>query len=96
MTKAVLPQMRIRRSGVIVNVSSTVTIKLLPELTVYSASKAALNTFTKVSLWRRLCLECVRNLFYPVRRQRPGLEKMRWRAWGWRSPNRIAHSSTTT
>ena len=47
MTKAVLPQMRTRRSGVIVNVSSIVTLKPLPALSVYSASKAALNTFTE-------------------------------------------------
>lgn len=46
-TKAVLPQMRDRRSGVIVNVSSSVTIKPLPALSVYSASKAALNAFTE-------------------------------------------------
>ncbi|AHG49081.1 dehydrogenase (plasmid) [Rhizobium leguminosarum bv. trifolii CB782] len=47
MTKAVLPQMRGRRSGVIVNVSSTVTLRPLPALSVYSASKAALNAFTE-------------------------------------------------
>ena len=47
MTKAVLPQMRARRSGVIVNVSSAVTIRPLPALAVYSASKAALNAFTE-------------------------------------------------
>ncbi|NTA84171.1 SDR family oxidoreductase [Agrobacterium tumefaciens] len=47
MTKAVLPQMRSRRSGVIVNVSSAVTIRPLPALSVYSASKAALNAFTE-------------------------------------------------
>ncbi|MFF2322800.1 SDR family NAD(P)-dependent oxidoreductase [Agrobacterium sp. NPDC058088] len=47
MTKAVLPQMRVRRSGVVVNVSSTVTVKPLPALSVYSASKAALNAFTE-------------------------------------------------
>ncbi|WP_426232068.1 SDR family oxidoreductase [Pararhizobium sp. DWP3-4] len=47
MTKAVLPQMRIRRSGVIVNISSSVTFKPLPALCVYSASKAALNAFTE-------------------------------------------------
>jgi NAD(P)-dependent dehydrogenase (short-subunit alcohol dehydrogenase family) len=47
MTKAVLPQMRVRRSGVIVNVSSAVTIRPLPALSVYSASKAALNAFTE-------------------------------------------------
>ncbi len=47
MTKAFLPQMRARRSGAIVNVSSAVTIRPLPALSVYSASKAALNAFTK-------------------------------------------------
>lgn len=47
LTKAVLPQMRARRSGVIVNVSSSVTIRPLPALSVYSASKAALNAFTE-------------------------------------------------
>nr|WP_250813120.1 SDR family oxidoreductase [Neorhizobium tomejilense] len=47
MTKAVLPQMRVRRSGVVVNVSSAVTIRPVPALSVYSASKAALNAFTE-------------------------------------------------
>lgn len=47
MTKAVLPQMRLRRSGVIVNISSSVTLKPFPALSVYSASKAALNAFTE-------------------------------------------------
>jgi len=47
MTKAVLPQMRTLQSGVIVNVSSIVTLKPLPALSVYSASKAALNAFTQ-------------------------------------------------
>ncbi|MDR6819974.1 NAD(P)-dependent dehydrogenase (short-subunit alcohol dehydrogenase family) [Neorhizobium sp. 2083] len=47
MTKAVLPQMRARRSGVIVNVSSAVTIRPLAALAVYTASKAALNAFTE-------------------------------------------------
>ncbi len=39
MTKAVLPQMRERRAGVIVNVSSSVTLKPFPPLSIYSASK---------------------------------------------------------
>jgi NAD(P)-dependent dehydrogenase (short-subunit alcohol dehydrogenase family) len=46
-TKAVLPQMRLRAAGVIVNVSSSVTIKPLPALSIYTASKAALNAFTE-------------------------------------------------
>lgn len=47
MSKAVLPQMRVRSAGVIVNVSSGVTIKPLPALSIYSASKAALNAFSE-------------------------------------------------
>jgi NAD(P)-dependent dehydrogenase (short-subunit alcohol dehydrogenase family) len=44
--QAVLPQFRERRSGTIVNVTSTVTVKPLPLLSVYTASKAAVNAFT--------------------------------------------------
>lgn len=47
MTQAVLPQFRERKSGVIVNVTSTVTVKALPLLAVYTASKAAINAFTE-------------------------------------------------
>ncbi len=47
MTKAVLPQFRERRSGVVVNVTSSVTLRPLPLLSVYTASKAAVNAFTE-------------------------------------------------
>lgn len=47
MTQAVLPQMRQRKSGVIVNVTSSVTLRSLPLLSVYTASKAAVNAFTE-------------------------------------------------
>ncbi len=47
MTQAVMPGMRERRAGVIVNVSSSVTLRPLPALSIYSASKAALNAFTQ-------------------------------------------------
>ena len=47
MTQAVLPQFRQRRSGVIVNVSSSTTLRPLPMLSVYTASKAAVNAFTE-------------------------------------------------
>lgn len=46
-TQAVLPQMRARRAGVIVNVSSSVTLAPMPLLSVYSASKHALNGLTR-------------------------------------------------
>ncbi|MEQ8306554.1 MAG: SDR family oxidoreductase [Hoeflea sp.] len=47
MIRAVLPQMRTRRAGVIVNVSSSVTLKPLPLLQLYTASKAAVNAYTE-------------------------------------------------
>jgi NAD(P)-dependent dehydrogenase (short-subunit alcohol dehydrogenase family) len=47
MTRAVLPQFRERGAGTIVNVSSSTTLKALPLLAVYTASKAAVNAFTE-------------------------------------------------
>lgn len=47
MTQAVLPAFRTQGAGVIVNVTSAVTIKPLPLLSVYTASKAAVNAFTE-------------------------------------------------
>ncbi|PTY01121.1 short-chain dehydrogenase/reductase [Verrucomicrobia bacterium LW23] len=47
MSQAVIPQLRERRSGVIVNVTSTVTLKSIPLLSIYTASKAAINAFTE-------------------------------------------------
>jgi NAD(P)-dependent dehydrogenase (short-subunit alcohol dehydrogenase family) len=46
MMQAVLPQMRERRDGVVVNVTSSVTYRPLPLLSVYTASKAAVNAFS--------------------------------------------------
>ena len=46
-TQAFLPQFRHRRTGVIVNVSSSTTLKSLPMLAVYTASKAAINAYTE-------------------------------------------------
>lgn len=47
MTQAVLPQFRQRKAGVVVNITSSVTLKSLPLLSVYTASKAAVNAFTE-------------------------------------------------
>lgn len=47
MTQAVLPQFRRRRTGVVVNITSSVTLKPLTLLAVYTASKAAVNAFTE-------------------------------------------------
>ncbi|MFM0246032.1 Short-chain dehydrogenase [Burkholderia sp. GAS332] len=46
-TQAVLPQFRQRKAGVVVNVTSSVTLKALPLLAAYRASKAAVNAFTE-------------------------------------------------
>ena len=47
MTQAVLPQMREQRSGVVVNVTSGVTFQPLPLMSIYTASKSAVNAFTE-------------------------------------------------
>jgi len=47
LTQAVLPQFRQRKAGVVVNVTSSVTLKALPLIASYSASKAAVNAFTE-------------------------------------------------
>ncbi|NKJ01577.1 SDR family oxidoreductase [Novosphingobium sp. SG707] len=47
MVQAILPQFRARRSGTIINVTSTVTLKPLPLVSVYRASKAAVNALTE-------------------------------------------------
>lgn len=46
MTQAVIPQMRDRRSGVIVNVTSSVTLAPMPLAAAYTASKQAIEGFT--------------------------------------------------
>jgi NAD(P)-dependent dehydrogenase (short-subunit alcohol dehydrogenase family) len=46
MTQAVVPQMRARRAGVIVNVTSSVTLAPMPLASAYTASKMAIEGFT--------------------------------------------------
>jgi len=46
MTQAVLPQLRTRRSGVIVNVTSSATLAPMPLVAAYTASKTALEGFS--------------------------------------------------
>jgi NAD(P)-dependent dehydrogenase (short-subunit alcohol dehydrogenase family) len=46
MTQAVLPQFRARRSGVVVNVTSSATLMPMPLVAVYTASKTAIEGFT--------------------------------------------------
>lgn len=47
MTQAVLPGFRARGTGVVVNVSSAVTLRPVPMLSAYTASKAAVEAFTE-------------------------------------------------
>lgn len=47
LTQAVVPQFRQRKAGVVVNVTSSVTLKALPLIGAYTASKAAVNAFTE-------------------------------------------------
>ncbi|RYB02859.1 SDR family oxidoreductase [Lichenibacterium ramalinae] len=47
MMQAVIPGMRERRTGAIVNVGSSTTIRSLPLLSIYRASKAAVNALTE-------------------------------------------------
>jgi NAD(P)-dependent dehydrogenase (short-subunit alcohol dehydrogenase family) len=46
MTQAVLPQFRARRSGVVVNVTSSATLAPMPMVAVYTASKMAIEGFS--------------------------------------------------
>jgi NAD(P)-dependent dehydrogenase (short-subunit alcohol dehydrogenase family) len=46
MTQAVLPQFRERRSGVVVNVTSSATLARMPLVAAYTASKTAIEGFT--------------------------------------------------
>src|ERR1700742_5408949 len=46
MTQAVLPEFRARRSGVVVNVTSSVTLTPMPLAAAYTASKMAIEGFT--------------------------------------------------
>jgi len=46
MTQAVLPQFRERRSGVLVNVTSSVVLARMPLVAIYAASKTAIEGFT--------------------------------------------------
>ena len=47
MTQAVLPQFRARRSGLVINVTSSVTLAAMPLVAVYTASKTAITGFTE-------------------------------------------------
>jgi short-subunit dehydrogenase len=46
MTQAVLPQFRARRSGMVVNVTSSVTLAPMPLTAAYTASQMAIEGFT--------------------------------------------------
>ena len=79
MTQAVLPQFRQRKEGVIVNITSAVTLKPPRLMSVYSASKAAVEAFTEgraLQHPRQTCASrtCSGN---PSRRERTGADGRR-------------------
>ncbi|MBX6964303.1 SDR family NAD(P)-dependent oxidoreductase [Alcaligenes faecalis] len=47
MMQAVLPQFRARKAGIIINISSSVTLTALPLIAAYTASKVALNALSE-------------------------------------------------
>jgi len=47
MTQAVLPQFRARKAGLVINVTSTVTLAPMPLVAAYTASKSAIEGFTE-------------------------------------------------
>ncbi|MDO8771754.1 MAG: SDR family oxidoreductase [Burkholderiaceae bacterium] len=47
MTQAVLPQFRARQSGLVINVTSTVTLAPMPLVAAYTSSKTAIEGFTE-------------------------------------------------
>lgn len=47
LTQALLPRMRAKKSGVIINISSSVTTRAMPFIGLYRASKAALNAWSE-------------------------------------------------
>jgi NAD(P)-dependent dehydrogenase (short-subunit alcohol dehydrogenase family) len=47
MAQAVLPQFRVRKSGLVINVTSTVTLAPMPLVAAYTASKTAIEGFTE-------------------------------------------------
>ena len=55
MTQAVLPRFRERRSGVIVNVTSSATLARMPLAAAYTASKAAIEGFTGSLASKPIC-----------------------------------------
>ncbi|TPE61363.1 SDR family oxidoreductase [Sandaracinobacter neustonicus] len=65
MSQAVIPQMRERRSGVIINVTSSVTLTSLPLAAAYTASKQAIEGFTGSLAQELACFDVRAKLVEP-------------------------------
>ena len=89
MTQAVLPQMREQGSGVIVNVTSGVTFQPLPLMSIYTASKAAVNAFTEVGGVGVGAAGHARAHRHPWPRPRDALRRQRARPHGPEHPRRL-------
>lgn len=82
MTQAVLPQFRARGSGVIVNVTSGVTFQPLPLMSIYTASKAAVNAFSESVALELAPLGIRVRIVIPGRAPETRSATMRGRGWG--------------
>lgn len=59
MVQAVIPQMRERRSGIIVNVTSRVTLAAMPLAAAYMASKQVIEGFTGLLAYQLAGYSCL-------------------------------------
>ena len=82
MTQAVLPQLRARRSGVIVNVTSSATLAPMPLVAVYTASKMAIEGFSASLAFELARLRCARQAGRARVRSRYALHAERCAAHG--------------
>ena len=77
MTQAVIPQFRARRSGVVVNVTSSVTLAPMPLAAAYTASKMAIEGFTGSLAHELGASTCASSWSSPATRRPRALRKTR-------------------
>ena len=81
MTQAVLPQLRARGSGVVVNVTSSATLAPMPLVAAYTASKMAIEGFTASLAHELPASTCASNWSSRVTARPRALRRTRERAW---------------
>jgi hypothetical protein len=83
--------MRQRRAGVVVNVTSSVTLRSPPLLSVYTASKAAVNAFTESLALELAAFDVRARLVLPGAHRGHALPTTPARAWPIPFPNPMRH-----